>query len=197
MKNLIIIGAGGHGKSVAWVAKSTNKWKNIFFLDDNIKNSLVLGNFQDRLKFKNDDFFIGIGNNTLRKKIFKILKSEKYSLPSIISPSSDTTIAKIGSGSIVMNHCFINVDTIIGECVIVNNNVVIEHDCKIESFCHVSPSVTIGGGTSVKNSSWIGLGSNLIQGLTICANVTIGAGAVVTSSINKKGTYVGIPARQI
>jgi saccharopine dehydrogenase-like NADP-dependent oxidoreductase len=55
MKNLIIIGAGGHGKSVAWVAKSTNKWKNIFFLDDNIKNSLVLGNFQDRLKFKNDD----------------------------------------------------------------------------------------------------------------------------------------------
>jgi len=125
MKNLIIIGAGGHGKSVAWVAKTTNKWKNIYFLDDKISNHQVLGRIADRIKFKDHDFFIGIGDNKIRKEIFLLLKSEGFSLPAIISPTSDITSAKIGAGSIIMNRCFINVDTIVEEAVIINNNVLI------------------------------------------------------------------------
>ncbi len=197
MKNLIIIGAGGHGKSVAWVAKTTNKWKNIYFLDENISNHHVLGKFADRIKFKDHDFFIGIGDNKIRKEIFLLLKSEGYSLPAIISPTSDVTSAKIGAGSIIMNRCFINVDAIVEEAVIINNNVLIEHDCIISSFVHLSPSVNTAGSVKIGELAWIGIGSIIIQGLNIGSNVIIGAGSIVIDSIQNPGTYVGRPARLI
>jgi sugar O-acyltransferase (sialic acid O-acetyltransferase NeuD family) len=197
MKNLIIIGAGGHGKSVAWVAYTTKKWNNIYFLDDKISNNRVKGIFADRVKFKDHDFFIGVGDNKLRKKLYLLLKQEGYSLPSIVSPLSDITSAKIGNGSIIMNRCFINVDTIIEEGVIVNNQVLIEHDCLISSFVHLSPSVNIAGSTKIGELSWIGIGSNIIQSLNITSNVIVGAGSTVIDSIKRSGTYVGAPARLV
>ena len=197
MNNLIIIGAGGHGKSVEWVAKTTKKWKNIYFLDDKVSNNQVIGMFADRIKFKNHDFFIGVGDNKLRKELYLLLKKEGYTLPSIISPSSDITTAKVGNGSIIMNRCFINVETIIGEGVIVNNQVLIEHDCLISSFVHLSPSVNIAGSTNIGESSWIGIGTNIIQNINITSNVILGAGSTVTDSIQKPGTYVGAPARLV
>ena len=197
MKNLIIIGAGGHGKSVGWVAKTTKKWKNIYFLDDKISNKQVLGKFADRIKFKDQDFFIGVGDNKLRKELYLSLKKDGYSLPSIISPSSDITSAKVGNGSIIMNRCLINVDTIIEEGVIINNQVLIEHDCLISSFVHLSPSVNIAGSTKIGELSWIGIGSIIIQKLNIASNVIVGAGSTVIDSIQKAGTYVGTPARLV
>jgi sugar O-acyltransferase (sialic acid O-acetyltransferase NeuD family) len=197
MKNLIIIGAGGHGKSVAWVAKTTKKWKNIYFLDDHTYNGQVIGILADRVKYKDHDFFIGVGDNKLRKELYLLLKKEGYSLPSIISPSSDITSAKVGDGSIIMNRCFINVETIIQEGVIINNQVLIEHDCLISSFVHISPSVNVAGSTKIGELTWIGIGSNIIQNLDITNNVIVGAGSTVIESIQKPGTYVGAPARLV
>jgi sugar O-acyltransferase (sialic acid O-acetyltransferase NeuD family) len=197
MKNLIIIGAGGHGKSVAWVAKTTQRWANIFFLDEKVSKDNVIGKFGDRINFKNHDFFVGIGDNTLRRKIFLLLKKEGFSLPSIISPTSNITSAKISNGSIVMNSCFINVDTIVGEAVIINNKSLIEHDCVIGSFSHISPSVNVAGSTKVGELCWIGIGSTIIQNVYISNKVIIGAGSIVIDSIKKPGTYVGAPARLI
>ena len=197
MNNLIIIGAGGHGKSVAWVAKATKKWKNIYFLDDKIPNNQSIGTFADRIKFKDYDFFVGVGDNKLRKELYLLLKKEGYKLPSIISPTSEITSAKVGNGSIIMNRCFINVDTIIEEGVIINNQVLIEHDCLISSFVHLSPSVNIAGSTKIGELSWIGVGSNIIQSIDITNNVIVGAGSIVIESIEKPGTYVGAPARLV
>ncbi len=197
MKNLIILGAGGHGKSVAWVAKTTKKWKKVYFLDDNVSNDQVIGKFNDRHKYKHNDFFVAIGNNHKRKEIYLTLKLEGFTLPPIISPTSDVTNAKVGNGSIIMNRCFVNVDTLIEEAVIINNHVVIEHDCVISSFSHISPSVNIAGTSKIGEKCWIGIGSNIIHNLTIINNVIIGAGSTVIDSILEPGTYVGNPVKKL
>lgn len=72
--SLIIIGASGHGKVVADIALKMGRWKSISFLDDNQKldevlGMKVLGQVKDAAQYKEtSDFFVGIGDNTTRKK---------------------------------------------------------------------------------------------------------------------------------
>ena len=197
MKKLILIGAGGHGKSVYLVAKSTNRWTEIFFLDDNLVASNIIGNFKKRFDFKDDDFFVSIGNNLVRKSIIEKLQLEGFRLVNIISSTSDVTNARIGIGSIVMNHVFINVDSIIGDGVIINNVVFIEHDCNIGNYSHLSPKVTVAGTTKIGQNSWLGVSSTVINNITIGNEIIVGAGSVVVKDLKKSGTYVGIPAKQV
>jgi sugar O-acyltransferase (sialic acid O-acetyltransferase NeuD family) len=195
MRKLILIGAGGHGKSVEWIARSTNQWSEILFLDEKLKGPKILGNFDKRKNFKNDDFFVSIGDNLTRKKILKQLQKEGFQVVSIISPNSNVTNSKIGIGSIIMNNVFINVDSIISDGVIINNQVLIEHDCQIGEFTHISPSVNVAGRTQIGELSWIGIGANIINNLIIGNEVIVGAGSVVLNNLMEKGTYVGIPAK--
>jgi sugar O-acyltransferase (sialic acid O-acetyltransferase NeuD family) len=197
MKKLILIGAGGHGKSVEWVARLTNIWSEIFYLDDNFKGPMAIGSFKDRKNFKNNDFFVSIGDNFTRKKILNQLLEEGFNVVSIISPNSNVTNLKIGRGSIIMNNVFINVDSVIGDGVIINNQTLIDHDCQISDFVHISPSVNVGGTTIIGDLSWIGIGSNIINNLKIGNQVIVGAGSVVIDDLIEKGTYVGIPAKRI
>ena len=88
---------------------------NIFFLDEKVSINQVVGMSTDRIKFKDHDFFIGGSFNKIN--IFFYYKKEEYSLPSIITPLSDISSAKVGNG-IKITQCFINVDTIIEEGVI-------------------------------------------------------------------------------
>lgn len=197
MKDLIIIGKGGHGKSVEWIAKQTSKWKNIFFLDEEKKDSNVLGTFADRGKFKENDFFVGIGNNQTRKRIQETLVNEGFSIATIVSIDSNVTNAKLGVGTIIMNQCLVNVDSTIGDGAIINNNAVIDHDCKIGDYTHVSPSVNVGGTCTIGLECWLGIGSTIINNIIVSNQTIIGAGATVISDITELGTYVGVPAKKI
>ncbi len=197
MKKLIILGAGGHGKSVEWIARTSKRWTVILFLDNNLTGNNIVGNFENRTKFRNEDFFVAIGDNLIRKQIILKLQEEGYNLVSIISPNSDITNSKIGLGSIIMNHVFINVNSIIGDGVIINNSVLIEHDCNIGNFTHLSPSVNVAGTTFIGESCWIGIGANVINNLKIENDVIVGAGSVVVDNLLKKGTYLGIPAKPL
>ena len=49
----------------------------------------------------------------------------------------------------------------------------------------------------IGNNVLIGLGAKIINNVKICNNCTIGVGSVVTKSINKPGTYAGIPAKKL
>ncbi|MFZ9704023.1 MAG: acetyltransferase, partial [Bacilli bacterium] len=175
MKMLILIGAGGHGKSVEWVAKLTKRWNKIVFLDSKIVNSKVVGTFEDRIKFKNEDLFVAIGDNLTRKRLTIQLIQEGFNLVSIVAPNSDITNAKIGIGSIIMNHAFINVDSVIGDGCIINNAVLVEHDCNIGSYSHLSPSVKVSGTTQIGDLSWVGIGSSIINNIKIEKEIVIGA----------------------
>jgi sugar O-acyltransferase (sialic acid O-acetyltransferase NeuD family) len=205
MKNkLLIIGASGHGKVVADIARKMNKWERIAFLDDNeyIQESLgieVLGKSVDAFKYiKEFDLFVAIGNNDIRARIQNSLLAEGASIPLLVHPNS--TIGEqvaVGKGTAIMAGVVINSSTKIGNGCIVNTAATIDHDNWIDDYVHISPGVHLAGTVKIGQKSWLGIGAAVSNNVSITSNCKIGAGAVVVKDITEPGTYVGVPVRRV
>lgn len=203
MKDLVIIGAGGHGHVVADIAKCTNRFSTISFLDDSDINQvgqyLVIGKTDSfAQKIKNSCFVVAIGNSEIRQKFQVLLEQQGATLETLIHPSatvsSETTI---GLGSVVMAGAVINPNAKIGKGVIINTCSSVDHDCVVEDFSHVSVGSHIAGTVTIGKNCMIGAGATIINNVKICDNCIIGAGATVVNDITKPGTYVGTPAKLI
>ena len=197
MNRLIIIGASGHGKVVADIAKKCG-YTDIVFLDNDETISSctgypVLG--PDTMTSELEgDVFIAVGNSAIRKKLME--RDSHRNFPVLIHP--DAVIADdvpIGAGTVVMAGSVINPGTRIGKGVIVNTSSSVDHDCSIGDYCHISVGAHLCGTVKVEDCTWIGAGATVSNNINICGECTIGAGAVVIKDINKAGTYVGVPVR--
>lgn len=199
-KKLILIGASGHGKVVADIAKK-NGYTEIAFLDDNetIKYCLgypVVGKTDDIKKYAEWDFFVSVGNTDVRQKMQEQLERACLSVVTLIHPAAVVADdVKIGSGSVIMAGAVINPGTQIGRGCIVNTCASVDHDCIISDYVHVSVGSHVAGNVRIGNRTWIGAGATVINNIDIIEDCIIGAGAVVTKHIVCKGTYKGIPAR--
>lgn len=199
MNRLIIIGASGHGKVVADIAKKCG-YTDIVFLDDNqsIKECLgypVLGAASLISKLEGD-VFVAIGDTEIRKNIMQ--RYEERDFPVLIHPRA--VVAEdvmIGIGTIVMAGTVINPGTKIGRGVIVNTSSSIDHDCEVGDYTHVSVGAHLSGQVIVEDNVWIGAGAIISNNVSICGRCLIGAGAVVIRDIVEPGTYVGVPAKRM
>ncbi len=203
MKQLIIIGAGGHGRVVADMAEKSGKYQKICFLDDAEMTKSgghdVIGavrTYHEHLK--DACFVVAIGNAELRQKIQLELEEKGAQIETIIHPSAiigDRT--RIGKGTVVMAGAVINPDTTIGKGVIINTCSSVDHDCEICDFAHVSVGAHVAGTAFVGAKTMIGAGATVSNNLRLCDECVIGAGAVVVRDILEKGTYIGVPARKL
>ena len=197
MKKLTIIGASGHGKVVADIAK-LNGYSEIVFLDDNEKLKAcgkypVVGNCHEAI-FHDNDCFVAIGNANIRKRIMNQYHDKTF--PVLIHP--DAVIAEgvsIGKGTVIMAGAVINTDVKIGEGCIINTLSSVDHDCSVGDYVHIAVGAHLCGTVSVGNETWIGAGAIISNNIKICNGSTIGAGSVVVKDVTVKGTYVGVPAR--
>lgn len=201
---LIIIGASGHGKVVADIAIKMNNWENIAFLDDDetVKICMdfdVIGKSADAIKYKNEaDFFVAIGNNSVREKVQEELMDEGLNVVSLIHPSVVlATDVEIDIGTAVMAGVVINSSTRIGKGCIINTSSSLDHDNVIDDYVHISPGASLAGTVKVGKESWLGIRSVVINNVNICSGCKLGAGAVVVNDITESGTYVGVPVRRI
>ena len=201
-KQVIVIGASGHGKVVADIVRRSGDTL-LGFLDDNerlpteVAGIPVLGKVEDYVKYSETSFIIGIGNSVVREKIaHQLCDVHWYTAihPSAVISALDT---RIGVGSVVMANAVINPSAHIGEHCIINTSAVVEHDNRVENFAHISVGAKLGGTVSIGTHVWVGIGSTIVNNITICDHCTIGAGAVVIHDIKESGTYVGVPARKI
>lgn len=200
---IIIIGASGHGKVVADIAK-LNGYKEIIFLDDDISKRqcgsyLVVGTTKEiKLYIKEYDLIVAIGNNFIREKITRILDQYGIKQRTLIHPSAviDDTVT-IEEGTVVMANVVINANTIKGKNCIINTASTVDHDCRVDDFVHISPGVNIAGTVRVGTRTWIGIGGIIANNVNICNECIIGAGAVVIKNIKQSGTYVGVPIRKV
>lgn len=208
MKDVVIIGAGGFAREVAWLIEEINKkneqWNILGFIDDNTENigkSLngykIIGN-TDYLNEMNKNIYavIAIGNGKIRKKVVEKLKKRKFGI--LIHPNvSISDSISIGEGSIICSGNILTVNINIGKHVIINLDCTIGHDAVIENFSTFLPGTNLSGETIVEECSTLGTGSTVIQGVKIGKNVMVGAGAVVIRDIIDDSTAVGNPARII
>lgn len=140
-KNLLIVGAGGHGKVVLDIAKSMECYNEIAFLDDKneigkeILDCQIIGTTKDLALFKDKfkDIAIAIGNNDVRVSIGHEAIKMGYNLPIISHKSSIiSSYSSIGKGTVIMPNVVINTGSKVGELVILNTGSIIEHDCIID-----------------------------------------------------------------
>lgn len=201
---LIIIGASGHGKVVADIAISMNKWQDIAFLDDDesIKTLMglqVIGKPSEAVNYKDEaDFFVAIGNNATRKRIHEKLEERRLPIARLIHPSAILgTEVEIGLGTAIMAGVVINSSSRIGKGCIINTSSSLDHDNVLEDYVHISPGARTAGSVAIGTGSWLGIGSIVSNNVKISSGCKIGAGAVVINDVTKSGIYVGVPVRRI
>lgn len=199
MRRLAIIGASGHGKVIADIAKRIGYCEIVFFDDDESIHECggypVVGKSSEAGTL-DADVIVGIGNADIRKRIQESIPHEK--LVTLIHP--DAVVAEdvvIGKGTVVMAGAVINPGVRIGKGCIINTCSSVDHDCIVDDFVHVAVGSHLCGTVSVGDGTWIGAGATVSNNVSICPNCMIGAGAVVIKNIDETGTYVGVPARKI
>ena len=207
MNDLIIVGASGFGREVAWLVErinaKTHEWKLIGFLDDNpdvagktIDGYPVLGSCDKASDYPEAYFVCAIGSSKIRKSVIE--KLGKVNFATLIDPSvliSDRVT--VGEGTVICAGNIITVDIFIGKHVIVNLDCTIGHDAVLHDFVTLYPSVNVSGITEIGECSEIGTGAQIIQMKKIGSNTIVGAGAVVVKDIPDMCTVVGNPAKTI
>lgn len=204
MKPLILVGGGGHCKSVIEVAESAG-YEILGVLDmpedkgKEILSTKVIGTDDDISTYvDNAEFVITVGfikNPATRIKLFNRVKKAGGKLATIIASTAYVSkYATIGEGTVVMHHAFVNAGAKVGNNVILNTFTNIEHDVLIGDQCHISTGVMVNGDCKVGKNCFIGSQSVLANGITIGDDIIVGAGSLVRKSINIKGIYSGNPA---
>jgi sugar O-acyltransferase (sialic acid O-acetyltransferase NeuD family) len=167
-EKIILIGGGGHCRSVIDIIELTNKYEIIGIVDTkkNIGKKVldyeVIACDNDlEIIFqtcKNAVITIGqVESNRIRVKLFEKLKEIDFNLPVIISPLAYVSKhASLDEGTIVMHHALINANVKIGKNCIINTKALIEHDCVVEDNCHISTASVLNGGVVVKENTFFG-----------------------------------------
>jgi sugar O-acyltransferase (sialic acid O-acetyltransferase NeuD family) len=144
------------------------------------------------------EYFVGIGDNNLRKKI-QLKLTEEIRLPlKAIHPSAiigDEVM--IEAGVLVAGNVTINPLTKIQEGAICNTGSIIEHDCEVGSFAHIAPGAVLLGNVKVGEQTLIGGDSVVNPGIEVGKNSIIGAGSVITKNIPANCKAFGNPAKII
>ncbi len=206
--DVILIGAGGHGKVVLDILQCEGKHRVIGFLDadsslhgSTVAGVPVLGGINQLHKLKAQKVraaIISIGDNRIRRQYAKEAADAGLELITAIHPKA--TVAKsatIGRNVVIAAAAVICPEVTLGDSVIVNTAAVVDHECVVGEAVHICPAATLAGRVQVGDMAFIGMGAKIIQCLSIGSASIIGAGAVVRTDIPPDCTAVGVPARVI
>jgi sugar O-acyltransferase (sialic acid O-acetyltransferase NeuD family) len=204
MNNLLLIwGAGGHGKVVLDIARSTGRFERIVFIDDDrarvgvpFCDCPLLSGPEELDRFPGSAMVVAVGDNRRRAQCFWVALKHGLSLTALVhSTAIVAPSANIGRGTVVMPGAIINAGAIIGENCIINSGAVVEHDCRIGAHVHISPRSVLGGAVSVGPFAHIGIGAIVLPGAVVGDEAVVGAGAVVLKEAPARCTVVGVPAK--
>lgn len=202
---LILIGGGGHCKSVIEVAESAGyEIKGILDMPEAVGKEVlpshkVIGTDDEIPQYvKECDFVITVGfikNPALRIKLYNKVKEAGGKLATIIASTAHVSkYAKLCEGTVIMHHAFVNAGAKIGNNCIINSFVNIEHDAEVGNQCHISTGAMVNGECKIGENCFIGSQSVCVNCIEIGSDIIIGAGSVVRKSLRTEGIYAGNPA---
>ncbi|MCY7916124.1 acetyltransferase [Bacillus vallismortis] len=207
MRNVAIVGDGGHGKVIRELINTRSDMRLAAVLDDKFRTFEAGKEWytgppeaasEVRRLIPDVLFLIAIGNNSIRKQQAERLGLQKEDFITLIHPSAIVSkSAVIGEGTVIMAGAIIQADARIGAHCIINTGAVAEHDNHISDFVHLSPRVTLSGAVAVQEGAHVGTGAAVIPQLTIGSWSIVGAGSAVIRSIPDRVTAAGAPARII
>ena len=201
MKEIYLIGAGGHCKIVIDLISYLDDYKICGIYDDksngNFCNIDIIGKVNDIENEESErEYFICIGNDNVRKDFS--LKFNKLRWATLIHPTSIISkTAKIDDGTLVCAGSIIQTEVDIGKQCIINTGSIIDHESKIGNYCSICPKATLCGRVNIGEKTFVGAGAIIIQCKNIGNNCIIGAGSVIIRNLDDNLKVVGNPARLI
>lgn len=203
-KNLILVGGGGHCKSVIEAAESAG-YNILGVLDtpENVGKQVlaysVIGTDNDIPQYVDKaEFIITVGfikNPAIRIKLYNKVKEAGGKLATVIASTAHVSkYSTIGEGTVVMHQAFVNAGAQIGVNCIINTFCNVEHDAQIGDQCHISTGTMVNGDCKVGDRCLIGSQSVLANGISVGDDIIVGAGSLVRKSITTAGVYSGNPA---
>jgi sugar O-acyltransferase (sialic acid O-acetyltransferase NeuD family) len=205
LTGLVILGCGGHARSVADVALAAG-FRRLVFIDENARlDEQLLGHpvRRELPRTLPDDWkwIAAAGDNRARQHQIESAGEREWpaaSLATLIAPTATIGAgACIGGGTFIAHHAHVGPLANVGTGVIVNTSALVEHDCVVADYAHVSVNATVAGRSRIGARCFICAGSTVIDGISIGDDITLGAGAVAIASLEAAGTYVGQPARRL
>lgn len=203
---IVVIGAGGFGREVAWLLEEIDArepaWELLGFLDDapvtTPEGYPVLGTVEGWLATGARDAHLvcAVGEPTTRARIIARCAAAGRRFATLVDPEvRRSRHVTIGEGSIVCAGNILTTNVRLGRHVIVNLDCTIGHDVTIDDFGSVMPGVHISGDVRLGRGVYVGTGAAFVQGVSVGAWTVIGAGAVVASDLPAGRIAVGVPAR--
>ena len=188
MKRLLLIGCGGHARSLIDLVETTHQWQihGLVGLPEQVGSEVlgysVLGTDAQlpALREQCGCAVLAVGqltNPTPRQRLAALLDQYCFQIPTLISPNAHISRhALIGNGTVVGHGAIVNAGAKVGDHCILNTHAVIEHDAWIGNHCHISTGALINGNVSIGHGSFIGSGAMLREGLEIPSGSVISAG---------------------
>ncbi|MGG7619576.1 PglD-related sugar-binding protein [Bacillus coreaensis] len=148
--NLLIVGAGGHGRVVNETAIAMNSFGKIDFLDDN--SDIAIGKCNEYGKFVNNYNYavIALGKNKIRMKWTEELIKVGFQIPILIEPTSYVSqSASIAAGSIICAKAVVNTNVKIGMGSIISVGALIDNDSYDGEYCHINASAIVKANSKI------------------------------------------------
>lgn len=195
MKELLLVGGGGHCKAVMDVIERIGQWRIVGVVErvgctlSSVAGYPVLGDDQHLSDLVRPGRFalITVGqirSPEIRERLFCRVKEAGFELPVIVSTTASVSkSARIGAGTVVMNFAHIGPDACVGDNVIVNTGAVIEHDTDVGNHCHISTGALVNGAVTIADGVFVGSGSVCKEGISLGNRCTIGMGVAVRKNI--------------
>jgi sugar O-acyltransferase (sialic acid O-acetyltransferase NeuD family) len=205
MQRIVIVGAGGFGREVAWVVERINAVTPTFEVlgvcDDAADKREggcgaypLLGPFgkvKDRVGAVG--FFCAIGNNRVRQEVLAEGRAQGHVPVTVIDPGAVVAPdVEIGRGSFVGAGSVVSVGSVIGEGVLVNHQVCVGHDVTLADFVQLCPGVCVSGGCEIGEGALLGTLAGTIPLKRVGAWATVGAGTVSLKDVAEGATVVRI-----
>lgn len=204
LKPLILVGGGGHCKSVIEAAESVGlAIKGILDLPSEIGKKIlgseVIGSDDDIPLYVDEcEFIVTLGfikNPALRNKIHARIEAAGGTLATVIASTAHVSRhATIGAGTVVLHGAIVNAGAQIGKGCIINTLSNIEHDAVIGDYCHISTGAMVNGDCKVGANTFLGSQSVMVNATSIPANSVFAAGCMIRKSQTTEGIYAGNPA---
>jgi sugar O-acyltransferase (sialic acid O-acetyltransferase NeuD family) len=213
LKRIVIIGAGGFAREVAWLIGEINRASPIYEclgfvvsdlsqLSGHDSRDQVLGDFNWLEANRGvDAVAFGIGNPAAKLTLSVELGSRfpKLEWPALVHPTVqfERSSCKLDRGVVLCAGTIGTVNLVFGPFCMVNLSCTIGHESRIGEACVLNPTVNISGGVTLERGVLVGTGAQVLQYVTVGAGATVGGGAVVTKDVEPGTTVVGMPAKPL
>jgi sugar O-acyltransferase (sialic acid O-acetyltransferase NeuD family) len=201
MKDIVLIGAGGHAASCIDVIESEGRFRIVGLVGMKSElNQRLCGHeviaTDDALRELAKEYpcaLITVGqikSSESRRRLYREAREAGFEMPVIVSPYARVSShASVGPGSIIMYGAMVNANAKVGSNCIINSRALIEHDAEVGDHCHISTGAILNGNVRVGETSFIGSGTVTTHGISIGAACLVGMASVIRHDLPDGTSY--------